>query len=200
MLFFTPGDLAEWIYQSQSGAIFEEATMQEMHSFLPTSQFPGNTAYGMGVMRRKYDGEWAYGHGGDLSYASSAWYFPDKDISIAMQDNDGTIISWDHAPIVADLMRAYRWYESTQTVAAEEIEKELLLTIYPNPVSEVLIIQNTGLNQPGRVEVLNGNGQIIEVLSRVDVLEISVEDWANGTYWVRGVWEDKVEVIPVVKQ
>ncbi|MCB0640296.1 MAG: beta-lactamase family protein, partial [Phaeodactylibacter sp.] len=181
----TAEDLARWIYHSQSGSLFSPATMQEMHDFV-TTNFPGNTVYGLGITRRNYVGFDGYGHGGDISYAASAYYFPDLDVSVSVMDNDGTIISWDHAPIISRLLLAYNWYAANFPVPTTE-EQASALSFYPNPIQEELWIAGNRSNC-SRLEIFDAQGRRQAAFSAGQIPErLDARRWPAGLYWLRWI-------------
>lgn len=140
--FATPTDMARWMRICMSGALYSPAIWQEATTTVTTS-FQGGTRYGLGLMQRFFNGHKGYGHGGDISYSSSVFYFPDKDISIAVHANDGSINSWSLAPVVAALLKTYLDCEA-QITDAKAIEKPVATwTVYPNPFHDQLHISGS---------------------------------------------------------
>ncbi len=137
--FSTPADMARWMRAYMNGSLLSPAMMTAMKTSV-TTPFPNGTKYGLGIMDRNIFGLKAYGHGGDAGFSASVWYFPSKDISIAVLNNDGRRTSWSLIPTVTALLRTYLKYE-TLTSANEEVSSEALqLTAFPNPFLEGLSI------------------------------------------------------------
>ncbi|MEO1258898.1 MAG: serine hydrolase [Bacteroidota bacterium] len=138
--FATPSDLARWMKASMSGSLLSAAMWAEATTTVP-SAFSGNTRYGLGLMERYIDGELCYGHGGDLSYTTQAFYFPEKDISIAIHSNDASIISWNLTNTLAALLRTCIEYEPTATEDFTSNDPVFDFTVFPNPFVEMLNIE-----------------------------------------------------------
>ena len=183
--FATSTDLVKWIYHSQSGSLFEEATIQEMHSFISTT-FPGNTTYGLGISKRNFVGYDGYGHGGDLSYAASAYHFPELEVSVSILDNDGLIVSWDHAPIISRLLNAYNWWAENFPTGVGA-KSQTTVQIFPNPVTSWLDLSGNDVLE--NVSIFNAQGQIIFQQKQLTLpAQINCEAFPTGMYWVR--WEE----------
>ena len=138
----TPADMARWMRTYMSGSLLSPAMMTAMKTSV-TSTLQGGTRYGLGIMDRLIFGLKAYGHGGDAGYSSSVWYFPTKDISIAVLNNDGRRNSWALIPTVTALLRMYLKFEPSLTDAQELTTESLHLMIFPNPFGQELNIAAT---------------------------------------------------------
>ncbi len=133
--FETPTDVAIWMKAFMSGSLHTPGTMAQAKTTVATGM-PGNTKYGLGLMERKYLGLTGYGHGGDIGYSSTSFYFPARDVSIAVLNNDSKNNSWTLAPVVQELLRAYLAYQSTTGVEASLEPEQLAMSVYPNPFLE----------------------------------------------------------------
>lgn len=135
--FSTPRDVAEWLSTYLRGDFVSPALMAEAKTMVVAPGQP--VTYGLGLMKKSFIGLEAFGHGGDLAYAASAWYFPAKDISIVVMTNDSKKNSWTLIPTVAALLKDYlNWCMST---AVDEWEVEnFVLEVFPNPFSDVLTV------------------------------------------------------------
>lgn len=140
----TPADVAHWMRSYMRGDVIAPALMTEAKKTVAAIQSQG-VSYGLGLMKKSFYGFEAYGHGGDLGYAASAWYFPSRDISISVCDNDSRFNSWTLAPVVGALLKTYNAWLSTVSDVASEKYAKAQTTAYPNPFSENLTIS---LNLP----------------------------------------------------
>jgi D-alanyl-D-alanine carboxypeptidase len=138
--FSTPADMAVWMRAYMSGTLLSPATFAAMKTTI-TTNFPSGTKYGLGMMQRQIFAQKALGHGGDIGYSASVWYFPNKDISIAVLNNDGSKNSWDLAPTVAALMKEYTLCEAQITGNQELVSGIKNIITYPNPfINELNIV------------------------------------------------------------
>lgn len=115
--FSTPTDCTKWMRTYMRGDLLSPAVMAEAKTTVTTG---GNIErYGLGLMHKTngFLGYEAYGHGGDLAYHASSWYFPELDQSITVFTNDNNKNSWTLIPVVRELLRTY---VSNQTAALKE--------------------------------------------------------------------------------
>jgi CubicO group peptidase (beta-lactamase class C family) len=132
--------MAVWMRAYMNGSLLSPAMFTAMKTTIVTN-FPSGTKYGLGMMQRQIFAQKAFGHGGDIGYSSSVWYFPNKDISIAVLNNDGSKNSWDLTSTVAALMRNYILCEAQITGNQELVEGVKELTTFPNPfINEINIV------------------------------------------------------------
>jgi hypothetical protein len=98
----------------------------------------GPFKYGLGIMERNFIGYKGYGHGGDIGYAASVYYFPEKDLSIAVQINDGEYNSSALPPVIIAYLKAWLdWTPPvTSSVTGQQHNEELLA--FPNPFQSSL--------------------------------------------------------------
>lgn len=129
----TPADMAKWMRAYMSGKLLSVEKMNELKTTVSTA-FPAGTRYGLGIMDRNYLGLKSYGHGGDVGYSASVVYFPLKDLSIAVLNNDSGKNSWALAPVVQALLKTYLNYEQNLVSIGSILEgNEELLHVFPNP-------------------------------------------------------------------
>jgi D-alanyl-D-alanine carboxypeptidase len=138
----TASDLAKWTRRYQRGDLVSAEKMNEAHVTVGGTGLPSGTKYGLGLMERKFAGLKAYGHGGDLSYSASAWYFPTKDISITVLNNDSKFNSWALAPVVTELLKTYIKNEALVTPTNDFVPSAVPLeaNLAPNPFAAQLAV------------------------------------------------------------
>lgn len=160
--FATPTDLAIWIKESMSGNLVSTNTWQAAIETVPTS-LPNNIRYGLGIMESQYLGLTALGHGGDLSYATQALYFPEKDISIVVAANDASIISWNLISTVQALLQTYIDCENRINGTSYIPKPEINTSVFPNPfTTEVCIcIDASSSIKNVSISVLDVNGKAV---------------------------------------
>lgn len=166
----TPSDITKWMRTYMRGDLVSPALMAEAKTTVTSPGVPGGT-YGLGLMKKPFLGIQAYGHGGDLAYAASSWYFPSIDISISVLMNDGSKNSWTLAPVIVALLRTYTNYIAS-TTAINEIDNSVLgWSVYPNPVADKLNLTIT-LNKHAEnihVTLTNILGETIRTTSLSDI-------------------------------
>ncbi|MDX1913863.1 MAG: serine hydrolase [Saprospiraceae bacterium] len=134
----TASDVARWVRALVGGSVLSPAMLAQAKMTV-NSGFPANTKYGLGLMERNFLGNKAYGHGGDFVYSGSAWYFPEKDKSIVVLNNDGSKSSWQIAPAVQALLKTCLDYE--MTLSAPLADNVLRMEVFPNPFSDAITLQ-----------------------------------------------------------
>lgn len=203
----TAGDVATWMRAFLRGDLHTEAILNEAKTTVATTM-PASGRYGLGIMERKFLGLTAYGHGGDIGYSAISYYFPAKDIGISVLNNDATKISWDLAPVIQALLKAYLDYE-TLTAAQSPGLETFGAKIAPNPFSEQLALSLSlpDANTDAQVVLLDALGSTV---ARTETLrlpagthQIPLSDLGHlprGLYWAQ-VWIDGVRqgTIKVVK-
>ena len=136
--FSTPTDLATWIRTYMRGDLVSPARMAEAKA---TIVAPGQPiTYGLGLMKKTFLTLEAFGHGGDLAYAASAWYFPSKDISIVVMTNDSKKNSWTLIPTVTALLKSYLNWSLSSSAEEPNIADNWALKAYPNPMNDALTV------------------------------------------------------------
>ncbi len=127
--FSTPTDCTKWMRTYMRGDLLSPAIMAEAKT---TVNAPGSQGgkYGLGLMKNttNFLGYEAYGHGGDLAYHASSWYFPALDQSITVFTNDNNKNSWTLIPVVRELLRTII---ENQTASLKE---ELINSIQVSPI------------------------------------------------------------------
>jgi len=156
--FSTPTDCTKWMRTYMRGDLLSEAMMNEAKT---TVNVGGNIEkYGLGLMRKinGFLGYEAYGHGGDLVYHASSWYFPLLDQSITVFTNDNTETSWSLVPVVRELLRTYI-NEQDASVEPEFISD---LKVSPNPFNDQLVISwNSVSDDEMTISLKDATGRII---------------------------------------
>ncbi len=137
--FSTPTDCTRWIRTYLRGELHSAEIMEKAKTFVNAPGVEGGK-YGLGLMRNTFAGELGYGHGGDLAYHASSYYFPEKDISITVFTNDSDHNSWALTPVIAALMQACKDYVPISPTTEHE-QGELTIKSYPNPFHEGLVVE-----------------------------------------------------------
>lgn len=149
--FATAADCSRWMRGYMRGDLVSPALMAQART---TVNAPGSQGglYGLGLMKNLSDflGLEAYGHGGDLAYHASSWYFPAKDASISVLTNDNNVNSWALIPVVRELLRSYSNFEPTTINAPTAAD--LRIRVYPNPFDQYLRISLQPGNTATRFE------------------------------------------------
>lgn len=76
----------------------------------------------------------------------------------------------------------------------DAVDKKISILVGPNPCVDRLVVNST--SQIGKVEVFDANANLIRLIDNVEIenLEINVEGWSSGLYFVR-VSDNVVKVI-----
>ncbi|MBL7765617.1 MAG: serine hydrolase [Chitinophagaceae bacterium] len=184
----TAKDVSKWMRAYMRGDFHSPVVMQEAKSTITAPGLPGGT-YGLGLMKKTFLGLDGYGHGGDLSYSSSSWYFPSKDISISVLNNDSRKISWDLISTVTALLKTYNnWLILTAVNTSTLIESGL--KIFPSPCSNNLhlrFVANKGILT--RLLIINAFGQLVQSQSivlkeGVNQIDVQTANLPNGYYTI----------------
>lgn len=146
-------DLARWIRLFIGKDVVSESSIQAAKETVFSAGLPDGT-YGLGLMKKKFQGLQGYGHGGDLAYSANAWYFPEKDFSITILNNDARNISWTLVPVVNELIKTYQKWQLTQTNDEHGFE-----IVCQNPVSEKLEIKSK--DNLLSIDIIKNNGQYL---------------------------------------
>lgn len=134
----TPSDCSQWMRSYMRGDLLSPAMMTAAKTTITAPGSQGGL-YGLGMMKNAFLGYEAYGHGGDLAYHASSWYFPALDISITVFTNDNNKTSWALLPVVTELLRTYLYY--TTTDIAPHAETVTALKAWPNPAAQQFTIR-----------------------------------------------------------
>lgn len=206
--FATPADCSRWMRAYMRGDLLSPAMMAQART---TVSAPGSQGglYGLGLMKNQSDflGLEAYGHGGDLAYHASSWYFPARDASISVLTNDNNVTSWALIPVVRELLRTYRDYDVT---AIDPKERQTpAVRVFPNPFDQEFTITF----QPG-YHLGNITAELYDVLGKrvaqhtaaagtqntVSLSVGSLGNLAGGIYFLRVTADGKrVQTVKLVK-
>lgn len=156
----TAKDISKWMRTYMRGDLHSNTIMQEAQTTISAPGLPGAT-YGLGLMKKTFLGLQGYGHGGDLSYSSSSWYFPARDISITVLNNDSKKISWDLVSTVNALLKTYMsWMLSTELDPIDLQQNDCM--IYPNPANDKLFLKfHSNESESSQVLIATMFGQIV---------------------------------------
>lgn len=206
--FARPSEVSEWMRTYMRGDLLSDALMEDA---MTTSAAPGlpGTTYGLGIMRKMFEGCEGYGHGGDLAYSASSWYFPEKDISITVANNDSEIISWDLAPVVAALLKTIKDYDALNTVISDDTDKALSAVAYPIPFTDQLTVQLDAQrsNETWDIRLYNSLGEVVSMKShavyggtQATVSFDNLNNLAAGVYVIEAVnTHNEKTILKVVK-
>ncbi len=198
----TASDLSRWMRTYMRGDVVSQAMMNEAKTVVNASGSQGGK-YGLGLMRNTFQGLVAYGHGGDLAYAASSWYIPDRDISISVLMNHNGFTSWTLLPVVSALLKTYNTWLNLTSIN-EEATSIQKLNAYPNPFNDQItidfktssnvndlrvVLRNTlGQEINSTAEFHSSNNGYVCTISNLDQLQ-------NGFYLVQ--LEDQGNVVAV---
>jgi len=135
--FSTPTDCTKWMRMYMRGDLLSTAMMAEAQTVVNAPGSQGGK-YGLGLMKNQTNflGYLAYGHGGDLAYHASSWYFPELDQSITVFTNDNSETSWTLLPVVRELLRTY----IDKQTASVDVDYLNSLTVSPNPFNNQAVV------------------------------------------------------------
>ncbi|MFM9984405.1 MAG: serine hydrolase, partial [Flavobacteriales bacterium] len=206
--FARPSEVSKWMRTYMRGDLLSVALMDDA---MTTSAAPGlpGTTYGLGIMRKMFEGCEGFGHGGDLGYSASSWYFPEKDISITVCNNDADVISWDLAPVVAALLKTIKDYDELNSAISDDTDDDLSVVAYPNPFSDQFTLQlnSESSHQRFDIKLMSILGEIVEMKSvtklggqQTYLVFDQLETVADGIYFIEIV-SDKNEktILKMVK-
>jgi D-alanyl-D-alanine carboxypeptidase len=150
--FANAADMSVWMKAFMSGKLHTPATMTEAKKTVNTT-FGNGTRCGLGLNERKLQGLTAIGHGGDIIYSAGSYYFPAKDISITVLNNDALKNSWQLDGAILALLKAYMDYEKGVSSTNDLNGNILAATAFPNPFTDELNITITLPGNVGRAQV-----------------------------------------------
>ena len=151
------------------GDLHSTQMMTEAKTTITAPGIPGT--YGLGLMKKTFLGLQAYGHGGDLSYSASSWYFPDRDISISVLNNDSRNNSWTLVPVVTALLKTYNDWLPTSNIN-ESASENIQVNVFPNPFTDhiTLSLNSNQIYKHLKCEIVNLLGEKISVTELSNVL------------------------------
>jgi len=191
--FSTASDMAVWM-RAYIGDNQLSTTMRTQMQTTVNTGLPGATRYGLGIMERNFIGHKGYGHGGDIAYSASVFYFPGKDLSIAVLNNDSKNNSWTLAPVIEALLKT--WMDNETLLDTEDgfPLAQSAVSAFPNPFTDK-ITATVNLPEPARslhVDLTDMFGRLVRTLECSDMPEgeqtfslDGLEHLPAGNYWLR---------------
>lgn len=183
-------DLSRWMKALFTEDLIAPATLEDAMTTIPTA-FPNGARYGLGIIQRSFLGITAFGHGGDIGFSANAFYFPEKNISIAINCNDGTANSWVISPVITALLRTYQECEAliTNTSTPDDGDR-IKVKIGPNPVQNMLNLRiETPEDFSADLAIHDITGRTIKAF-QIEIignqsLQINSRSWPEGVYFYR---------------
>lgn len=186
----TPTDCAKWIRAYQRGDVVSNASLTQAQTAINAPGSQGNL-YGLGLMKNTthFLGHLAYGHGGDLAYHASSWYFPEFDISITVFNNDNSKTSWNLLPVVRELLKSFLTNQfaginenelDKNTVGPNPFTTEISITLsseFGKNISKINLYDSYGNNIEKEVSFVENEKEFIVKLENLDPLP-------RGVYFV----------------
>jgi CubicO group peptidase (beta-lactamase class C family) len=202
-----PEDVVRWMRIYMRGDLLSAATMEQAKKTVPSPAL-NNSQYGLGLIQTTIGGLKAYGHGGDLSYSATTWYFPEKDICISLHTNDSKKTSWSMLPVVAQLLKTYLKNEKLVLANEEIIANPLTVKVVPNPIltnaaASITLSENV---KELKLLVSNALGENVGVIEKQNLSAgaqwIDLSEWSylpQGVYamsvWTDGKWQTAVKFL-----
>ncbi len=187
----TPEDVSKWMWQYMRGNLLQPATLDDAKNTVIALGLP-NIGYGLGLNKKTFAGHVGYGHGGDLAYSASSWYFPDFDLSITVCGNDADVISWELIPVVEELLEHI---EDSNLLLVDQLnaQSSRYLNVYPNPTTGVVKLDFSDFFpvQWMDIEIFNAIGEIIKSHRYLPhdyenhLIELHLDDIPIGLYHIR---------------
>ena len=185
-LITTPEDLVLFTNALYSGELLQPATLDEMQVDYTDGQgsffYLGPITYGLGTHSLNalpYDN---WGHTGNIFYKSMAVFFPDYDITIAVQQNDAR--AWYNLIDLFDLLKTLlNTYVDYSPVAVHSIEAPRSVQIFPNPSMGIFHI-DVPTNDPLEITVYDAMGQIILPAHQLVSGQIDLSAQPPGLYFL----------------
>ncbi|MCC6703163.1 MAG: serine hydrolase [Fluviicola sp.] len=188
--FATPTDCTKWMRTYMRGDLLSDTMMAQAQTVVNAPGSQGGK-YGLGLMKNQSNflGYLAYGHGGDLAYHASSWYFPALDQSITVFTNDNNKNSWTLLPVVRELLRTII---DDQTADLEEVVAPEM-RVSPNPFTDHISIEikETNIGQTIEMHLVNSLGQQIASQTIEIEKEQTLAQWNHletlpgGVYFVQ---------------
>lgn len=193
-LITTPEDLVRFSEQVHGGHFLQPASFVEMHTdhlLQPGSGYQ----YGLGTISYALPGALEnWGHDGSLFYKSLALYFPEKQFSIAVQQNDDrlhdpadvTSPPHDMNDVFLVLTETYLNYSALSASTEPSVQ---LWEVQPNPAVDHINLNlplNTGLSFPLDITIVNAQGGVVAQQSIQQSNElVSVSALPPGLFFVQ---------------
>ncbi|HEY0029990.1 MAG TPA: serine hydrolase, partial [Bacteroidia bacterium] len=172
----TASDVSQWMRSYMRGDLHSPGIMSQAQTTISAGGMPAT--YGLGLMKKTFVGFTGYGHGGDLAYSASSWYFPAKDISITVLNNDAEITSWELIPTVTALLKTYNQWEAATSVSETDLAN-INITAYPNPFKNDLSL-TLHLAVPASSVIMTLTNTLGEEIARLEKENLSTGDHLLG--------------------
>ena len=206
----TAKETSIWMRKFMRGDLVAPDLMAQAFETVTSPGLPGTT-YGLGTMKKTFSGEIAYGHGGDLAYAASSWYFPSFDLSITVLCNDAKNNSWTLAPVISALLDTYTQWKNTTATNEQKLSFATQMEAYPNPFESDLkctIEVNNDVTSDYSAVLYNNEGNKIAENTKFKLAQNALEftfdqlsSLPQGSYFVTIYNENKrLKTISLVKQ
>lgn len=158
--FSTPTDCTKWMRSYMRGDLLSTSMMAEAKTTVSAPASQGGR-YGLGLMKNQthFLGYEGYGHGGDLAYHASSWYFPEFDQSITVFTNDNNKNSWTLLPVVRELLRTY--VENTTASLKEHQTGDFLVSPVPFTKELTITWKNFSSDEELRFTLTDAFGRIV---------------------------------------
>jgi D-alanyl-D-alanine carboxypeptidase len=202
----TASDVSQWMRSYMRGDMHSSGIMSQAQATISAGGMPAT--YGLGLMKKTFLGYMAYGHGGDLAYSASSWYFPAKDISITVLNNDAEVTSWELIPVVTALLKTYNLWEAATSISEQDVSA-INITAFPNPFRNQLFF-SLHLDLPVSSVKMTLTNTLGEEIARVEKDNLStgdhllgfdnLNDISSGMYFVETFLNGRsVKTLKVVK-
>jgi hypothetical protein len=116
---------------------------------------------------------------------------PTGGASISDGQGEGLILNDDGQPVIGN--------DDNQTIFNQNVlDSEVELTIYPNPVKDIMTIQIGHIEKESQLKVFNLNGSLIwqqDLSGSNSTIEIPTIDWASGAYLVQWKGKGKKDIL-----
>ncbi len=192
-LISTPEDLVLFSNALYGGDLLQPASLEELQTDYSQNPLFG-IEYGLGALSfiNLPGNPENWGHTGNLIYKSVALYFPEKGVSIAVQQNDNRINS-PGLPAVVDffdvflvLLDACESY--VPTTSTSDLIAEHQVNLFPNPVDDMLTIKytaNASQHFPLIAKLTDINGRSIRTFSLAQkTTSLNLKELGTGVYFL----------------
>ncbi len=122
-------------------------------------------------------------------------HFSSGDMHVVQADNDTDDFD------LSDL-RHLTFTEETISVDEHLADEDHFISIYPNPVEDVLSISNKLISEDGTIRIYTIGGELIltQKIGKQPLLTIDVSDFAEGAYLCKYSNANRTETIKFIKQ